>query len=156
MLSAEMRGRRAAPAQAKIIQGNFRADRDSHGPQVEINLPPCPKWLPRAAKKHWDELGRQLVATGLLSVIDGDIFAAHCDTVAKFEEVTKKLKTLEQAIDSTPQGYQVQSVLFTIRSKLLEQLVKTGREFGMTPAARSGLKAQAQQQLPLGDGWDNL
>lgn len=76
--------------------------------------------------------------------------------MAKFEEVTKRLKTIEDTLDSTPQGYQVQSALFTIRSKLHEQLVKTAREFGLTPAARSGIKATGQQQLPLGDAWDNL
>lgn len=149
-------GRHAAPAQSKVLHGNFRKDRDNHGAKVEIGLPPCPKWLPRAAKKHWAELGKDLVAAGLLSVVDGDVFAAHCDTMAKFEEVTTKLKKLEDAIDETPQGYQVQSVLFTIRSKLHEQVVKTAREFGLTPAARSSIKATGQQQLPLGDDWGSV
>ena len=152
------RGRHAEPAQAKILRGDFRKDRNSHGAKVAIGLPPCPKWLPRGAKKYWDELGQQLVDAGLISVIDGDVFAAHCDTVAKFAEVTKKLKKIEDALTKTPQGYQVQSALFTIRSKLHEQLIKTAREFGMTPSARSGIKDAGQGQLPLsgGDGWDNV
>lgn len=148
-------GRPAKPAQSKVIQGNFRKDRDSHGPQVEIALPPCPKWLPRLARKHWAELGPELVKTGLLSIIDGDVFALHCDSMAKFEEVTKQLKDLEAMLDKTPTGYQVQSALFTIRSKLHEQIVKTGREFGMTPAGRTSLKTTPQGQLTL-DGWDTM
>ena len=152
------RGRHAGPAQGKVLHGNFRKDRHSHGAKVEIGLPPCPKWLPRGAKKYWAELGEQLVTAGLISVVDGDVFAVHCDTVAKYGEVTRKLKRLEDAIDKTPQGYQVQSVLFTIRSKLHEQLVKTAREFGLTPSARSGIKDTGQGQLPLGggDGWDKI
>lgn len=149
------RGRRPEPAQSKIIQGNFRGDRHSHGPQVDTGLPPCPKWLGRLARKHWSEIGEQLLAAGLISLVDGDVFAAHCDTLAKFAEVTRKIRTIEDTLDTTPQGYMVQSTLFTIRSKLHEQLVKTAREFGLTPAARSAIKAPAQQQLPLG-GWGDV
>lgn len=147
--------RHAEPAQAKVLKGNFRADRQAHGAKVEIGLPPCPKWLGRAAKKHWDEVGPALVAAGLIAIVDGDIFAAHCDTAAKFAEVTRQLKSIDNALDKTPQGYLVQSALFTVRSKLLEQLVKTGREFGMTPAARSSIKSPEQAQLDLG-GWDRV
>lgn len=152
-----MAGRHPEPAQAKILKGKFRPDRDTHGAKVEIGLPPCPAWLPRGAKKYWSQLGEQLVAAGLISIVDGDVFAAHCDTVAKFAEVTQKLKRIEDTLDHTPQGYQVQSALFTIRSKLHDQLVKTAREFGLTPSARSGIKDAKQQQLPLGgDGWDTI
>lgn len=96
-----------------------------------------------------------MVQSGLLSLIDGDVLALHCDSLAKYAEVTAKLKSIEDALDETPQGYVVQSTLFTVRSKLHEQLVKTAREFGMTPAARSGIKEQPQGQLPLG-GWDDV
>lgn len=149
------RGRQAQPAQSNVIKGTFRADRHTHGPAVDIALPPCPKWLPRLAKKHWAELGPELVKTGLLGIIDGDIFALHCDSMAKFEEVTLKLKNLEAMLDKTPTGYQVQSALFTIRSKLHEQIIKTGREFGLSPAGRTSLKAQVQGQLPL-DDWASM
>ena len=149
------RGRRPDPAQSKVIQGNFRPDRHTHGPKVETGLPPCPRWLGRKARKHWQEIGAQLEAAGLISVLDGDVFAAHCDTVARFAEVCDKLKDVEQSLDSTPNGYHVQSVWFTVRSKLYEQLIKGAREFGLTPAARSAIKAPPQQQLPLG-GWEDL
>lgn len=149
------KGRKPAPAQSKVIQGNFRPDRHSHGPRVATGLPPCPKWLGRQAKKHWTAIGGQLAAAGLISIIDGDVFAAHCDTVARFAEVCEKLKDVEQALDETPNGYMVQSTWFTVRSKLFEQLIKGAREFGLTPAARSAIKAPEQQQLPLG-GWDDV
>lgn len=148
--------RRAEPAQLKVLTGNFRKDRNEHGAAVEIGLPKCPVWLPRAAKKHWKEIGALLVKSGLISVVDGDVFALHCDTMAKYREVTEQLQSIEDALDKTPQGYMVQSALFTIRSKLHEQVVKTAREFGLTPSARSGIKATGQQQLPLGDGWDQV
>jgi P27 family predicted phage terminase small subunit len=118
-------------------------------------LPPCPGWLGRKARKHWAELGSQLAAAGLISVLDGDVFAAHCDTVARFAEVCEKLRDVEQALEETPNGFQVQSAFFTVRSKLFDHLIKGAREFGLTPAARSAIKAPEQAQLAL-DGWADV
>lgn len=150
------RGRPKTPAQGKVIRGNFRPDRDTHGPVVELGLPECPAWLPRSAKKYWKQIGPELAKQGLIAKIDSALFAAHCDSVGKFEEVTKLLKTIEDTIDKTPQGYQVQSALFTVRNKLWDQIKSSSTEFGLSPAARSRVNASPQQQLPMGDGWDNL
>jgi phage terminase small subunit len=88
-------------------------------------------------------------------VLDGDVFAAHCDTLSRFAEVCEKLRDVEQALEETPNGFQVQSAFFTVRSKLIDQLLRSAREFGLTPAARSAIKAPEQAQLPLG-GWDDV
>jgi len=96
-----------------------------------------------------------LAAAGLISVIDGDVFAAHCDTTARFAEVCAKLKEIDQVLERTPNDYLVQSALFTVRSKLFDHLIKGAREFGLTPAARSAIKAPEQTQLPL-DGWADV
>jgi P27 family predicted phage terminase small subunit len=152
------KGRKANPAQSNVLAGNFRPDRHGHGPKVDLSLPPCPSWLPKNAKKHWAEIGELLQANGLISVVDSDVFALHCDSVAKYQDVTKRLLTLSKCIDSTPQGYQVQSVLFTIRNKLHEQITKTAREFGLTPSARASLKVSTPQGSLFDDegGWGSV
>lgn len=150
-----MAGRRAEPAQSKILKGNFRQDRHTHGPQVEIKAPPCPAWLPRGAKKYWNDVAPELQKVGLIGIVDTAAFAAHCDSVGKFEEVTKKLKKLDDLMDKTPQGYQVQSALFTIRNKLWDQVMKSATEFGLSPAGRGKVKADSARQPEL-DGWDEL
>lgn len=151
------RGRRAEPAQSKVLKGNFRGDRHSHGPSVPIGIPKCPAWLPRGAKRYWKEIAPKLEQAGLISLLDGAAFAAHCDSFGKYEEVTRQLKTLDDLMDETPQGYQVQHALFTIRNKLWDQVLRSAQEFGLSPAARSKVKEVAQQQLPLGnDGWGDI
>src|SRR5690606_22497574 len=102
---------------------------------------------PKSAKKYWSEIGPQLQAAGLISLLDSSAFAAHCDSVGKFEEVTRKLKTIDDMLDETPQGYQVQSALFTIRNKLWEQVMKSASEFGLTPVAGGRINAPKQGQL---------
>lgn len=150
-------GRRPEPTQAKILRGNFRADRDGHGPAVEIKAPACPPWLPKQARKYWREIAPQLEQCGLLGAVDTAAFSAHCDAVGRFEEVTRQLKSLDSMLDSTPQGYLVQSVLFQIRNKLWDQVMRSSQEFGLSPAGRSKVRGVAQQQLPLGGSeWDDV
>ena len=148
-------GRKAAPAQSKVLRGNFRKDRDTHGPAVEIELPPCPSWLPNSAKQYWAEIGPQLVKSGLISVVDSAAFSLHCDSMGKYKEVCRQLQGLEDLYDKTPQGFLVQSALFTIRNKLWDQVLKSSSEFGLSPAARSKVRAADQQQLPFGE-WGDL
>lgn len=151
------RGRRPEPAQAKVLKGNFRGDRHSHGPAVPIGAPKCPAWLPKSSKKYWRSIAPELEKAGLISLLDSAAFAAHCDSMGRYEEITRRLQDLDDLIDTTPQGYQVHSALFTIRNKLWEQVLKSGAEFGLSPASRSKVKDVAQQQLPLdGDGWGSV
>jgi len=149
------RGRTSMPAQAKVLRGNFRPDRDSHGPAVQIKAPDCPVWLPKSAKKYWKDIAPELEKVGLIGLVDSAAFAAHCDSVGKYEEVTRKLKTLDDLLDKTPQNYMVQSALFTIRNKLWDQVLKSSTEFGLTPAARSRVKTETPKQPAL-DGWQEF
>lgn len=96
-----------------------------------------------------------MVKVGLIGSVDSAAFIAHCDSMGKYEEVTRKLATIEEMLDETPSGYEVQSALFTIRNKLWDQVMRSSSEFGLTPAARSKVKTGEQQQLPF-DGWGNL
>lgn len=139
-------GRPRKPTQQKVLEGGrVRDDRDTHGPEVPLNLPSPPVWLCKSGKKHWETLGTQLVALGLLSAIDGDIFALHCDNVAKYGELQEKLGDLAKWVQNTPNGFEMQSAWMQIRSRLQEQIIKTGREFGLTPSARSGMRVENRQ-----------
>ena len=148
-------GRPSIPAQAKVISGNFRKDRDSHGPVVELKTPDCPVWLPKSAKKYWKDIAPKLESVGLIGIVDSAAFVAHCDSMGKFEEVTRKLKLIDDMLDETPQGFMVQSALFTIRNKLWDQVMKSSAEFGLTPASRSKVKSPEQMELPMG-GWGEV
>lgn len=136
------------PTQLKVLEGGrIRGDRDALKFQAkpEITLPPCPEWLDAKARKIWHKVGPELVNLGLLSVIDGDIFASYTETAARYGEVCERLDTLEKCMAVTPNGFGVQSVLFQLRNTLQKQMVALGREFGMTPAARSSIKVNTDQ-----------
>jgi len=147
-------GRPPKPLQEKILSGSrVRNDRDEEAQvanaAVDLGMPPCPSWVKGAAKKHWDVLGPKLVQAGLLSVVDGDVFGLHCDNIAAYEQVCEKLKEFDDWIAKTPNGFVIQSAWLQIRNKLQELIIKTAREFGLTPAARSNVKINKQQQQDL-------
>ena len=147
-------GRPPKSLQEKQLSGaRIRSDRDEESQvanaAVDLGLPPCPVWLNKKAKKHWDTLGPVLVQAGLLSVVDGDVFGLHCDNVAAYGEAMERLQELDKWVGKTPNGFEVQSAWLQIRNKLQEQMIKTAREFGLTPASRSGVKVDKQQQLNL-------
>ncbi|HAV4125095.1 phage terminase small subunit P27 family [Acinetobacter baumannii] len=147
-------GRPRKSLQEKVLSGGrLREDRDEDAKvanaAVDLGMPPCPAWLNKKARKHWDTLGPKLVQAGLLSVVDGDVFLLHCDNMAAYEEVQEKLQDINSWVATTPNKFEVQSAWLQIRNKLQELIIKTAREFGLTPAARSNVKVNKQQQLDL-------
>ena len=147
-------GRPPKSLQEKNLSGSrIRSDRDGDAQEanaaVELGMPPCPRWIKGAAKKHWDVLGPTLVQVGLMSVVDGDVFSIHCDNVARYADVVEKLDNIDSWLASTPNGFEVQAGFVQIRNKLQEQILKTAAEFGLTPKARSSVKINKQQQLDL-------
>ena len=125
-------GRPAKSLQEKILSGSrIREDRDADAQvanaAVDLGMPPCPRWVKGAAKKHWDVLGPKLVQAGLLSVVDGDVFGLHCDNIAAYEQVCEKLVKMDDWISKTPNGFEVQAAWLQVRNKLQELIIKTAR-----------------------------
>lgn len=146
-----MAGRPAKPLQAKILDGSrVRLDKgDTHGVDVPRELPPAPVWLNKAGKKHWEVLGQKLLDVGLISAVDGDVFAIHCSNMIRYAEIEQELDDLKKWTQTTPNGFEMQSALLQIRNRLQELIIKTAREFGMTPAARSSMRVNTSGQQDL-------
>ena len=98
------------PTQLKVLQGSrVRSDREaaSNAAQPKIDIPPCPDWLDAKSRRQWDKIAPQLVALGLLSVIDGDLFGAYAETSARYGDVCSKLENVDDWIGTTPNGFKV-------------------------------------------------
>ena len=142
------------PTQLKVLQGSrVRGDREAakNAANPKLAIPPCPTWLDAKSRKQWDKIAPQLVALGLLSVIDGDLFGAYAETSARYGDVCSKLEDLNDWVSTTPNGFEVQAALVSIRNTLQKQLISLGREFGLSPAARSSIKVDVAQGSLFGD-----
>ena len=126
-----------------LVGNNGATEKLDQYARVKPALPPRPAGLTKVAGKVWEELGPQLVTAGLLTVIDGKAFMLLCNNIADFDAVQAKLATIDDWVAETPNKFLVQSVWWTIRNRLHDDILKMCKEFGMTPASRSGLKAAA-------------
>jgi phage terminase small subunit len=81
-------------------------------------------------------------------------------------EIQDKIKSMDDLITKTPNGYAAVSALFVIQNKAMEQVRQFSTEFGMSPSARGRVTASSPQ-IPLpfldtkettdkGNPWDKV
>lgn len=141
------RGPKAKPTRLRILEGNPGGkpinDRE---PQPKTGMPTCPKRYSGDARKLWLRIGRELAACGIMAKIDGQAFELLIDAYVEYLGATDKVsKTgpiwLEQGDGKIPKfAYSPYWVQANKAGKKLHVLL---REFGMTPSARSSIKAAA-------------
>lgn len=134
------RGPSRKPNALKRLEGTYRQDRDGgNHPSPPPETPNCPTWLGREAKRIWKRLAPVLARNGLLSKTDRATFAAFCQAYHRWWE-------LEKGRDNTPHtfttesGYTQRHPIHSMADDAMDRLTKLGREFGMTPSARSGIE----------------
>ena len=142
------------PVELKIAKGTFRKHRHANTPRIDAELPTKPAFLSARGGYWWKRLGSQLVKAKVLTPADASTFALHCDSLARFEEVTQLLKGTENCVTPTQMGTS-QNALFHVRNKLFDQILKTGIEFGLTPASRTKVKTTQASKDDLGE-WGSL
>ena len=152
-------GRAPNPDNVVQLRGNpgHRPERESI--EVEASAPKCPPWLHPEAKREWKRICAELVQYGLVTQLDRAVLAAHCSAWALFRLAETHFNEKSPVsgetghVVETPNEYLQQSVWMQIRNKAIDQLVATGREFGLTPAARSRVNVR---QPETGDLFDDL
>jgi P27 family predicted phage terminase small subunit len=143
-------GRRRQPAAAHRLAGTYRRDR--HGaarPAPPAKVPGMPAWLSREAKAEWRRVSTELLALGLLTVIDRAALAAYCQAFAELMEATRMLEREGRIVD---QDVMNKDGVVTGSVKKLHPAVRLQRdafarvkaylgEFGLTPSSRARLPA---------------
>lgn len=148
------RGPGKKPDAAKKRDKTFRADRDG-GLQLPANIPPVPDWLGAEGREEWERRAPQLERAGLLSEVDQVTFGIYCQA---YEQLVRSLKLINDEEDGgyttkTEKNNIIQHPAVSIMHKARADLIKLGREFGMTPSARSGLNIGSNEDDddPLSD-----
>jgi len=85
-------GHNRKPTRLKVLEGTARADRLRNEPQPRPIRPKRPRWLPREARRFWDELAPKLEKLGVLCETDGPAFALCAVHYAIAVEAAKVLK----------------------------------------------------------------
>lgn len=137
------RGPPKKPGKLHRDNGTYRPSRHG-GPAIRVELPEPPAGLSPGAMAHWHVLGRQLSDAGLITALDGLALRLLCESAAEYIEAHEAMR--EQGFTSdTEKGNTIQNPMVGVRNKLWAQVRVMAKEFGMTPASRTGLQSEAKQ-----------
>ncbi len=138
-------GPRPTPTATLRLRGSWRAKGRTGEPQPPKGYPPCPEWLSADAAEKYHETAKTLQSMNILTIAETDVLARYADTWAWHRRCRA---FLEKHGDSYPvfdeAGNQTAFRHYpevALANRLAGQLAAMERELGLTPSARTALKA---------------
>ena len=145
------RGRKPKPTALKELEGNpGKRQLNMNEPKLIAKAPTCPKWLEDEAKKEWKRLAKKMEQLGVLTEVDMAAFAGYCQAYARWK-AAEEFISKHGAIVKTPSGYWQQVPQVSIAQQYLKDMQKLAEQFGLTPASRSRIIADAAKTEYIDD-----
>jgi phage terminase small subunit len=151
-----MGGRPAIPDAVKLLRGKLRSGSlNRNAPNPRRVEPEMPAFLDKDARKEWRRLAPRMVQLGMLTEVDGLVFAGYCELLSEITRVNRQLKKFKGdfLVDKVVEVYeetdadgkaircerveQKQNPLIVIKRNILNQIRLYCSEFGLTPSSRS-------------------
>lgn len=147
-----MRGRKQTPTKLKELHGNpGKRGLPKHEPDptpvTQAELPPVPSHFGEEAAAEWHRIVGEYSSLGLLTILDIGLLAAYCVAYGRWVE-SERIVREKGAVVKTIAGNLIQNPYLAIANKAIEQMIKIGIEFGMTPASRPRMGRDAAMGLP--------
>ena len=138
-----MRGRKPKPTAIKILEGNpGKRPLNDNEPVPTGEIPECPTWLLPAAKKEWERVAPILQELGLLTSVDVKVFAAYCQSSARYEQAEAEINELMIENDK---GVLRPDPLITVAHTYMKKMIEAGSLLGLNPSARSRLSVDKRK-----------
>lgn len=148
------RGPAPKPTRLKVLEGNpGKRALPKNEPRPELGAPDMPEWLPEDAKAEWHRVAPELSRLGLLAKIDGSSLAAYCEAYSRWKRAVEQYNK-EGHTFITAAGYVAQHPAVGIANKAMAEMLKFGREFGLTPSSRGRMNLPGEQ--PEADPMEKL
>lgn len=138
------RGPARTPEAIVALRGKPSHHSRPPGITLGSDVPLCPPWLDKEAKREWCRLTNALADAHLLSVVDRAALTAHCEAWAEFVFCVKELRRLGLTF-TTDNGYVCQHALVGVKNKAVERMNRFIQQFGLSPSARASIPAGNQQ-----------
>ena len=124
-----------------MTHGKTRAEtaaETTDGGPLDGASPENPDWLDAAASEEWDRLVPILVGRRVLSRADGAALAILCTELSSWQTAVAGLKESGPATETASGSFKPSPELLAA-DRHGAALLKWLREFGLTPASRSGV-----------------
>lgn len=127
----------------KLVGSHHISDRKGEIPIVS-GEPEPPEWLDELGLAHWHRMVERLRNQNLLSESWRESLAIYCHAYGEFEQLVNECQNAER-ICYTDKGYAHVNPLFQQKDRAWERVVKIGRDYGFTPASKTGIKTEQGQ-----------
>ena len=144
------------PTALKLITGN-RGKRalPKNEAVVVLSKPTPPVFLCNDAKLEWERVCSTLYDVGLITELDRAALAAYAAAYGRWAQAERALNEMASKdglgaalVVRTVSGNVIQNPLIGIANKAKSDMVRHASEFGMTPSARSQVKAIPNDKQP--------
>ena len=146
------RGRKPKPTNLHILNGNPSNlnldERSTREPKPKPVAPTMPTWLKGEGKKMWERLVPELENLGLFTIVDGETFAAACQSWKVFVECQKFIeKNGLTYLYTNKNGSEniIERPEVKIGQKSLDQFRSFCTEFGLTPSSRTRIDIRSSE-----------
>lgn len=142
--------RPSKPTHLKLLEGNKgkRAiNKNEPDPEYLNDLTP-PEWLPDDAAQVWNEIVPHLRAARVLTKIDVPILCKGCVAFAKYRLATRMLG--DDLVINTEKATALNQWMVA-QSMAFKQAMAVFQQFGMSPAARTRIAINPQDDLFSGE-----
>lgn len=136
-----MRGRKPTPTALHALHGSPGKRKPPPGepkPATATGLLAPPAHLGKDAAGEWRRITGELKAVGLVSRLDLGLLAAWCAAYGDFVQAERALKR-GGLVKKGDDGVMRRNPWLMVKSKAVEQMVRIGSEFGLSPASRPRL-----------------
>jgi P27 family predicted phage terminase small subunit len=149
------RGTKPTPTAMLKLRGSWRGDINKNEPQLESEIPECPKDVKGVARDCWDELSVILNDMGVLTIADKTALHLLCETFAHWKRAQKMLEKHGDVYPIRDNNgdvkYLQQSPYVAISRNFGKALKDMLCEFGLTPSARSRVVTNTDKQTEQAD-----
>jgi len=154
-----VRGPKPTPTHLKLVTGNPGKRRLNQAePKPEALIPDPPPELSADAREEWEKISPRLLAAGVLTAIDRATLAAYCQAYGRWVQAERALAEMAKRdlitaglLIKTTNGNAIQNPLVGTANKAMSDMVRYATEFGMTPSARSRVRANFDEKKDPAD-----
>lgn len=142
------------PTHLKLIAGNpgKRALNKAEA-KVPLAIPEPPPELSAEARQEWDQMSLRLLAAGLLTAIDKAVLVGYCQAYGRWRQAERVLAEMAKRdqltlglMIKTTNGNAIPNPMLGTANKAMSDMIRYGLELGMSPAARSRVRANVEKQ----------
>lgn len=138
------RGPAPAPTSLKLLRGETRPSRVNYSePQPAATTPKPPANLGLEARTVWLRLIKEVGPSGVLRGADLDTVRCYCEAVVRYEQAAELLSRTGPLVKGRRAGEMIKNPLHQVVRDNATLVLTFARELGLTPSARSGLRAPA-------------